>query len=165
MTAVEQHRRLAIGGGKLKPARRGLVGRLYLGDHAGERPIAQAVLGKRQHLGVLAPLRIEDAVRPKPHLFQSRRVKVEARQCPEHSRAALRREPRRDTGGEQGRSGIVAKLGGGSHNLMQPPAIEAAIREAIVNLRQAERQRRSALPSRAGQLRGERGKLFGAGSL
>ncbi|GFZ91171.1 hypothetical protein GCM10019071_21560 [Sphingobium fuliginis] len=83
MAAEKQHRRLAVAGRQLKPAGRGLVGRLHFRDHAGERSIAQAIFGKRQDVGILAALGIEDLVRAKADLLKARRIKVETRHGPE----------------------------------------------------------------------------------
>lgn len=74
MAPIEQHRRLAVRRGKLEPPRGGLVGRLYLGDHASKRTVAQAILGEREHVAVLAALGIQDAIGAKPDLFEARRI-------------------------------------------------------------------------------------------
>jgi hypothetical protein len=82
MAPVEKHRRSAVGSGKLKPPRRRLIGRLYLGHHTGQRAVSQTVLGKRQNLAILAALRIKDLVGSEPHLFEARCIEVEFRQRP-----------------------------------------------------------------------------------
>src|SRR3546814_4087768 len=68
VAAVEQHWGAPFGGGKLEPPRRGVVGRLYLGDDAGKRPVAQCVFAQGQQFAVVLALRIEDALGPKPGL-------------------------------------------------------------------------------------------------
>lgn len=100
MAAEQQHRRLAVGGGKLKPAGRGLVGDLHLRDYAGERSIAKTIFGKRQDLGILAALGIENSVRPEADLLKARRIEVEARHRPENGEPRLRAKARRDPGGK-----------------------------------------------------------------
>ena len=82
MPAIEQHRGPAIKGRELEPAGGGHVGSLHLGNHARERSVTQAVFRHRQHLRILGALRIEDAVRAKPDLLQSRCVEIELRQRP-----------------------------------------------------------------------------------
>lgn len=82
MAAEEKHRRLPVGGGELKPARGGLIGRLHLGDDTGERAVAQPIFGERQNIGVFRRLRIEDLVRPEPHLLQAGRIEIEAGERP-----------------------------------------------------------------------------------
>ncbi len=89
MPAVEQHRRPAIRCGELEAAGRGLVGRLHLGDYAGERAEPQRILGQRQHLGILARLGVENALWAEPDLFEPRRIKVVAAQCPQHRKSWL----------------------------------------------------------------------------
>ena len=100
MAAVEQHRRLAAGGRKLEPTGGGLVGGLHLGDDAGERAVAQAIFGKRQYLTILAALRIDDLVGAKADLLKARRIKIEARHCPEDGETGVRAKARRDPGGK-----------------------------------------------------------------
>lgn len=82
VAAVEQHWGAPFGGGKLEPPRRGLVGRLYLGDDAGKRPVAQRVFAKGKQLAVILALRIKDAPRPEPGLLESRGIEVEPCQRP-----------------------------------------------------------------------------------
>src|SRR3546814_13895194 len=81
--SIEQQRRLAFGCGELQPPRRGLVGGFYLGDNTGERAVAQRVLAHGEKLAIVRALRIENAVGPKPRLFEPRRIQVEARDSPE----------------------------------------------------------------------------------
>lgn len=95
----------------MKPTGGGLVGSLYLGDHTGERPIPQAIFSERQYLGVLSALRIQDAVRTKPYLFQTRRVEVETRERPQHGEARLVGEPGSDPGREQRSRRIIGQPG------------------------------------------------------
>lgn len=109
MATEQQHRRLAVGGGQLKPAGRGLVGRLYFRDHAGERSIAQPIFGKRQNLGILAALGIEDFVRAKTDLLQARRVEVKTRHGPKDGETGLRAKARCDSRSKQGGAGIVGE--------------------------------------------------------
>lgn len=82
MPAIEQHRRPAIRSGELQPAGSGHVRRLHLGDHAGERPVAQRVLSHGENVDILAALRIEQLARTKTYLFEARRVEVEGSNGP-----------------------------------------------------------------------------------
>lgn len=87
MPPVEQHGRPPVGRRELQSAGRGLVGRLYLGDHAGQRPVAQCILGEREDFGILSPLRVENLVRGQSHLFEAGRIKVEPAERPQHRHA------------------------------------------------------------------------------
>ncbi len=160
MAAVEQHRRLAVGSCQLKPAGRGLVGDLHLRDNAGERSIAKTIFGKRQDLGVLAALGIEDFIRPKADLLKARRVEIETRNGPKDGETGLDTKARRDSGCKQGGAGIVGEARRGGSDFMQPGAIEAMIREALVHFRETKGQGRSARRAGVRQACAKRGKLI-----
>lgn len=164
MPAIEQHRRAAFGGGKLQAAGGGLVGRLHFGDDAGERAVAQAVLGEREHLAVLAPLGIEDALGTKPDLLEAGRVKIEPGQRPQNGgpRAS-------ETGGdacdEQRRGGIIAQSGRDCGDFVQPCPVEPMIGEAFIERVEPECEDRAARRLGMRDLGAKRGKLLGAGPI
>lgn len=159
MAAEQQHRRLAVGGGQLKTAGRGLVGDLHFGDHAGEGSVAQPIFGKRQNLGILAALSIEDLVRAKTDLLKARRVEVKTRHGPEDGETGLRAKARRDSRSKQGGAGIVGEAGRGGSDFMQPSAVEATVREVLVQLGQPERQSRPARSAGVRQAFAKRGNV------
>lgn len=161
MTAIQQYRCPTVVGRELKPARRGLVGGFDLGDHAGERAVAQRILGHRQHLGVLATLSIENAVGAEADLLESGGVKIKPRQRPQHRGFRSGRKACCDAGREQCRRRVVAQVCRGAGDLMQPRAIEPAIRKPVVELRDPERLRRFPVFLRTRQLRAKRGKVIG----
>lgn len=109
MPTIEQNRRLPVACGKLEAPRGGLVGRLHFGHDTSERPVAQAILGHRQHVRVFRTLRVKDPIGPKPDLLEPWGIKIEPRERPKHREAWLRCEPRRNTGHEQGGCGIVTQ--------------------------------------------------------
>lgn len=88
MPAIKQHGCLPVRCRELKAPGSGHVRSLHLGDHAGERPVPQAIFGHRQHLGILASLRIQDAIGAEPNLFESGRVEIELGERPEHRPAS-----------------------------------------------------------------------------
>lgn len=139
----KEHRRFAVESGQLKPPRGGLIGSSHLGDHAGERSITKAVLGKRQDLGILATLGIEDLLGAKPGLFETRRVKIEVRHRPEDRKTGFSGETRRDSGSEQGGASIVGEARRRGGDLMQTRAIEAMIGKTFIDLGYPKWQRRS----------------------
>ena len=159
MAAEQQHRRLAVGSRQLKTAGRGLVGGLHLGDHAGERSIAEAIFGKRQDLSVVAALGVEDLVRAQADLLEARRIEIETRHGPKDGEARFRGEARRDPGGEQGGAGIVIEARRRGGDLMQSRAIETMIGQALVKLGQSEGQRRPTRGAGMRQACAKRGKL------
>lgn len=144
MATIEQHRRCSVRCCKLQPARGGLIGCPHFGDHAGQRSVAQAILGQRQHLAILATLRKEDLVRSKADLFKARRIEVEARHRPQDAHAALRGKARGNTGSKEGGGSIVIQAGRCGSDLVKPGAVQPLIGQALVHCRQPERQRRPA---------------------
>ena len=162
VAAVEQHRGAPFGGGELEPPRRRLVSRLHLGDDAGERPVAQRVLAQGKQLAVVLALRIEDTPRPEPGLFESRGIKVEACQRPEHRKTRRRREARGDPRREKRCRCIVAPACRGSRDLMQSRAVEPAGAQQMIDRSHAERQYRSACRGDARHGLAKRLKLLGA---
>jgi len=145
VTAVEEHRCLAVRRGELEPARRRLIGRLYLGDDAGDRSVAKRIFCHSQHLGILAALRVEDAIGAKPDLFKARGVKVELRERPQDGEAGPRGEAGSDACREQGRGRVVAQRRPSRRDLMQPGAVQPMIGQPVIKRRQPERQRWPAL--------------------
>ncbi len=159
--AVEQHRGPAVAGGKLQAPCRGLVGHFDFGDHAGQRSVAQAVLGHGQDLAVLCPLRIEHFIRAEPDLFERRRIEIEARQRPEHGHPGPCCKARGDAGGEQRGCGIVAPGRAGTRDFVEGAAAQASVGEGAVDLGHPERQGRAARGLRCGDLRAQRGERVG----
>lgn len=82
MPPEKQNRGTTIGRGELEPARCRMVSRLHLGDHTSQRAIAKAIFGERQYIAVLAALCVENAIRPKPCLFEARCIEIETGQRP-----------------------------------------------------------------------------------
>lgn len=162
MPTIEEHRRLAVGCRELEPARRGPVGRLHLGDDAGERAIAQAVFGKGEHIGILSPLCVKDAAGPKADLFETGCVQVELGERPQHREVRLVGEPRRDACGEQGRRGVIRQRRCGRRNLVETSTVESLIDKPLIERFQAERQHRSTLTSGERELCAKRSELVGA---
>ena len=111
MAAVEQHRRPAIRSRKLEPARRGHIRHFHLGDDAGERSIAQGILGHGQHFDVLAALRVEQFVRTEPNLLEARGIEIESGHGPQDIEARLTGETRGNASKEESSSGVVAQTG------------------------------------------------------
>lgn len=162
MAAIEQHRRPAVRGGKLQTARRGPIGTLYLGDHAGERSVAQPILGHGQDLGIFASLSIDDPVGRQTHLLQTRCIKIETRERPKHRGVAKRRKPGGDTGQEQGRRSIVPQRGRAGGNFVQAVPVETSIDQSLVECGYPECQRRTARSVVSRQRLAQRRKVFGA---
>lgn len=165
MTAIEQHGRSAVRCRELEASRRRHVRCLHLGDHAGERAVAQAVLSHGKHLRILAALAIENAIRSQSNLFDSGRVEVEFRERPEHGLAGRIGEPGGYACREQRGGGIVVEAGGRRSNLVQPCAVEAMVGEAIVQACDPERQRRPARLSGARNPGAKRRQLLGRGPI
>ncbi len=140
MTAVKQHRRLAVGSGELQPPRCRLVGGFYLGDHAGQRAIAQRILRHGEHRAVAPTLRIEKLVRGKSHLFKAWCIKIEPSEGPEGGKVRLAGEARRYASDKQRRRRIIAERRASGGNLVQGRAIQPAIGKAIIKRRDAKRQ-------------------------
>ncbi len=160
---VKQHRRIAFRCSELQPSRRRLIGGLHFGDHAAERPVAQRVLTHREQFLVIPALRIEDALWPKPRLFEPRGVKIETRQRPESRKSRRRRETRGDPGDEQGRCCVVAPTRRGSGDLVKARAIKPAAGQTMIERPDAERQHRAARRRNARHRLAKRLKLFGTG--
>lgn len=159
MAAVEQHRRLAVGRRQLEPTGGGLVGGFHLRDNASERSIAQAIFGKRQYIGILPALGIEDFVGAKANLLKARRIKVETRHGPEDGEPRLHAKACRDPGGEEGRACIVVEARRGGSDFMQSRAVEAMIGQTLVQLDQSEGQGWPARGPDVRQVCTKRGKL------
>jgi hypothetical protein len=162
MPAIKQDRRLAVARGELETTGCSLIGSSDFRDDAGKRAVAQAVLGHGQHLGILGPLRVEDPVRTESDLLEPGGIKVETRESPQHGKAWPRCEPRRDTGGEQGRCRIVAHPGRSGRDLVKADAVETVIGKPAVERFDAELERRPLLRAHASQLGAKRRKLLGA---
>src|SRR5690606_25909593 len=162
MAPVKEHRRRPFGRGKLQPPRCRLIGRLHLGNDAGERAAAQRILAYRKQLAVIAPLSIEDPLRSKPCLFQTRRIKVEARERPEHRKPRRRREARGDPGGKKRRSGVIAPACRGCGDFVKACAIKPAAVQSSIERRDAERQQGATRRSDARDRFAQGGKVPGA---
>lgn len=117
-----------------------MIGGLHLRDNAGERSIAQTIFGKRQDLGVLTALGIENIVRPETDLLKARRIKVEARHCPEDGKTGFRANALRDPRGGQGGAGIVGEARRRGRDFMRSRAIETLVGQTFVQLGQSESQ-------------------------
>lgn len=157
MATIQQHRCPAVGGRELEAARGGLVGGLDLRDHAGERAVAQGILGHRQHLGVLATLRVEDAIRAEAHLLESRGVEIEARERPQDVEAGRCCEPRRNPCCEQRRGGIIVQRCGCAGDFVETRPVQTLAGKAAIECFDPERQHGPALALGQRQLRTKRG--------
>lgn len=144
MPAIKQHGCSTIRCRDLKAPGSGHVRFLHLGDHAGERPVAQAIFGHRQHLGILASLRVQDAIGAEPNLLKAWRVEVELGERPEHCPASVADEPGSYARREERGGCVVVEASGCCRDFVQPGACQATIRETIVHRRNAERQGRRA---------------------
>ena len=140
MTAVKQHRRLAVGSGELQPPRGCLVGGFYLGDNAGKRAIAQGILSHGEHRAVARALRIENLVGTKSDLFESGRMKVEPCERPKGGKVRLAGEARGYASDEQRRRRIIIERRTSRSNLVQCRAIQPAIGKAIIKRSDTKRQ-------------------------
>lgn len=118
MAAIEQHGRLPIRGSELQSAGRGHVCRLHFCDYAGERSIAQRILGDGQHVHILAALRIEKLIRAEADLLQARRIKIEGRHGPANGVARIRRKACGYPSEEQGGGGVVIEASGPGSDLV-----------------------------------------------
>jgi len=157
---VKQHRRPAIGGCKLQAPGCRLVGRPDFGDDAGKRAVTQGILCQGKNLGILVGLCIKDLVRPEAGLLETRRIKVEVAHCPQDRHSILGSEACGYTGGKERGCGIVRPAGTGSGDLVKGGTGKAVSGELRVDLRDAERQCRTASQLSLGDLRTQRGKLF-----
>ena len=157
MAAIQQDRCPAIGGRELEAPRRGLVGGLDLRDHAGKRAVVQGILGHRQYLGVLATLRVKDAIRAEAHLLESRGVEIKSRERPQDVEAGLCCEPRRNPCREQRRSGIIVQRCGRASNFVETGPVEALASKPAIKRFDPERQYRPALALGQRKLRTKRG--------
>ena len=140
MTAVKQHRRLAVGSGELQPPRCCLVGGFYLGDHAGKRAIAQRILRHGEHCAVARALRIENLVRGKSHLFKAWCVEIEPSERPEGGKVRLAGEARGYAGDEQRRCRIIIERRASGGDLVQGRAVQTAIGKALIKRSDAKRK-------------------------
>ena len=152
MTAVKQHRRLAVGSGELQPPRCRLIGGFYLGDHASQRAIAQRILSHGEHRAVARALRIEKLVRAKSHLFKAWCVEIEPGERPKGGKVRLAGEARGYASDKQRRRRIIAERRASGGNLVQCRAIQPAIGKAIIKRRDAKRQGWATLATRLCQL-------------
>jgi len=138
VAAIKQHRCPAIRGGELQTARRCAIGTFYLRDHAGERSVAQPILGHGQDLGVLGPLSVDDPVGRQTHLLQTRRIKIEPRERPKDRCIAKCRKPGGQACREQSRGGIVAERGRSGGNLVETVAIESSVHQQSIERSHSE---------------------------
>ena len=152
MTAVKQHRRLAVGSRQLQPPRRCLVGGFYLSDNAGKRAIAQRILRHGEHRAVARALRIENLIWAKSHLFKAWCIKIEPGEGPEGGEIRLAGEARGYASDEQRRCRIIAERRASRGDLVQCRAIQPAIGKAIIKRGDAKRQGWATLATRLRQL-------------
>lgn len=140
MTAVKQHRRLAVRSGELQPPRRRLVCRFYLSDNAGKRAIAQRILRHGEHRAVARALRIEKLVRGKSHLFKSWCIEIEPGEGPKGGKVRLAGEARGYASDEQCRCRIISERRASGGDLVQCRAVQPAVGKALIKRRDAKRQ-------------------------
>lgn len=140
MTAVKQHRRLAVRGRQLQPPRCCLVGGFYFRDNAGQRAIAQGILSHGEHRAVARALRIENLIWSKSHLFKAWCIKIEPGERPEGGKVRLAGEARGRASHEQRRCRIIIERRGSGGNLVQGRAVQPAIGKALIKRGDAKRQ-------------------------
>ena len=161
MPPIEQHRRSAIRCRQLQPAGRCHIGGFDFGDHAGERAIAQAILGHCQNLRVLVPLGIENTLGTKADLLQPRRVEIEFRERPQYRMTRSDREPCGDARCEQRRGSVIVQAAGSSGDFVKAGTIETMIGKPLVQSGDTKRERRSARFRYARQFGAERRAMLG----
>ena len=152
MTAVKQHRRLAVGSGELQPPRCRLVGGFYLSDNASQRAIPQGILGHGEHRAVACALRIENLIWAKSYLFKAWCIEIEPSEGPEGGEIRLAGEARGYASDEQRRCRIVSERRASRGDLVQRRAIQPAIGKAIIKRGDAKRQGWATLATRLRQL-------------
>lgn len=162
MAPIEQHRGFAVAGGELEAPCGGHVGGANLGDHAGQRSVAQAVLGNGQHLLILFALSVEYLRRAKADLFEAGSIEVEAGQCPEHGKSGTG-EARGKAGGKERGGGIVAPARGSGGDFVEACAVQTSKGEPVIQHGDAEGQDGAAIRARVGQLRAQGVELITAG--
>lgn len=158
MATVEQHRRLAVSGRQLQTPGRGLIGGFDFSNDAGERAVAQTILGKRQDFGILARLRVKHLIRPEPGLLKPRSVEIKPGHCPQNRLAWLGAKPCSDAGGKQRSRRIVVQRCRRRSKLVQALARNATVRQPVIEQRHAERQCGFSLGIRLRQLGAKRGE-------
>ena len=163
--AVKQYRSLSVRRGQLQAARRGLVRSFYLGDDAGERASAKAVLCYRQDVRIGAALCIVDPVRAKPHLFEARRIKIKARDRPDDGHARRCCKSSGYARCKQSGRGVVTQALGGGRDFVKTSAVQPLVGEPFVKRGYPERQHR---PMRRAVLREfgpQSGQAIGTGPI
>ncbi len=91
----------------MQPPGRRHVGGLHFRDHAGQRSIAQRILGNGKDIHILAALRVKQLIRSETDLFQPRRIEIKGRHRPADGLASICREPRGYAGEKERGGGIV----------------------------------------------------------
>ena len=132
---------MPLGGGQLQASCRGHAGARHLADDGRQCPAAQAVLGERQHLGILPRFRIKEAVRRKASLLEPGCIEIEPGDGPKH-RAGCASEAGRQARREQGGGAIVAQCRGRRRDLVKRVGIEPLVGEPVVEPGDSERKRR-----------------------
>lgn len=161
MATIEQHRRLAIGCSQLKTPGGSLIGLSDLRDNACERTIAQGILRHSKHGAILLTLSIEDLIRAKPYLLQSRRIEVEARECPEHGKTGLVSETSCYARRKKCRRSVVTQCGGRRRDLMKTAPGQPMIGKAFVQRTDAKCKRWSTRRAGIRQLCANSSKVIG----
>lgn len=149
---------MAISGGELKTASRGLIGGLHLGDHRSETTVAQAIFCECQRHHLVAPFGIDQLGRRQPSLLKPRRIEIETSERPGDGGSRAGREASSNAGDEQGRGSIVAERRRCSGYLMEATAVEAATRQSRIQHVDAERQYRRRVYDRRRDARLQLGK-------
>ncbi len=108
--------------------------------------MTQRILHYREQFALVARLRQHQPIGHQPGLFEPGRVKVEARQGPEHGSAGQR--SRRDARKKQGRGRVLRQRRRGCRHLVQAARGQTAIGEPTVNLLDSERNRPAAARGR-----------------
>lgn len=145
VTAIQKQWRPPIRRRELQPPRCRLVGALHLRDDAGHRSVAQCILRERKDVSVLASLSKQNAFRPKSHLLEARRIKVEPRQRPDYIRSWFSSEARGCSRHEQRSRGVVTQCSACGGKLVERGAVETTVRQTVIKLRNTERQHRAAM--------------------
>ncbi len=134
----QRHRAPALGG-ELQPAGRSHRDAPDLTDDGAETAVTQPLFHQRQHLHVVARLRIEDARRLQSGLIESRREQVAGADHPQHRSPGTRRDP----GDEQRRRRVVAPARPFARDLVQRVQPQPAVAQPGVERADAERQHRA----------------------
>jgi hypothetical protein len=110
----------------------------HFGDHRADAAVlAQPFLAAGEHRFLVLRLDIDHPVRLEPGRGEGRREQVRPGQAPQHPPPG----PRRDPGGEKGRRRAVDRPVAAAGHLVQRPERQPAVRQPVIDLWHAERQR------------------------